>query len=266
MFPWLSQVAQRYETYKFRKLLFEYHTRAATSQVGTVGLVFDFDAEDPAPASQMEALSYHDKCADSPWKDDCVVLDLAQGDRLPIRYTRAGTPTGNYDIKTYDVGNLHVFTDGVASSTNLGLLEVKYVVDLYTPQIQDPAGGFFYGSTGCDATHLFGTNFFSSADAQAIGVGSIDSTGQLFTFNQTWQGLIGIVVAGTVLSANYAPVVANGSAAVIGQLVNAGATAVYVLLRVRATPGTTLTPTITATTVTGISYFFGNVGYNQLGA
>jgi hypothetical protein len=136
MFPWLSQVAQRYETYKFRKLLFEYHTRAATSQVGTVGLVFDFDAEDPAPASQMEALSYHDKCADSPWKDDCVVLDLAQGDRLPIRYTRAGTPTGNYDIKTYDVGNLHVFTDGVASSTNLGLLEVKYVVDLYTPQIQ----------------------------------------------------------------------------------------------------------------------------------
>jgi len=265
MFPWLSQVAQRYETYKFRKLQFEYHTRAATSQVGTVGLVFDFDAEDPAPASQMEALSYHDKCADSPWKDQCALLDLAQGDRLPIRYTRAGTPGGNYDIKTYDVGNLHVFVDGVAASTNLGLLEVKYVVDLYTPQIQNPVGGATNGLTGLNATHLFGTDF-GAGDLQAILVGSADSTGQVFTFNQTWSGLVAVRVIGTVLSADWAPVVAGGSAQVIGQIVNGAATNVYAIVRIRAVPGTTLTPTITATTVTRVDYYFGSCAYTQLGA
>jgi hypothetical protein len=175
-------------------------------------------------------------------------------------------PSGSFDIKTYDVGNLHVFSDGVAASTNLGLLEVKYVVDLFTPQIQNPAGGAFYGSVGTNATHLFGTDFLTNADADAIGVGSIDTTGQVFTFNQTWQGLIGINLVGTGLAANYAPVVANGSAAVISQRVDGTGTGVSILLRVRAIPGTSLTPTVTATTVTLAAYYFGGVvGYNQLG-
>ncbi len=268
IFPWLSSIAQRYETYKFRKLQFEYHTRAATSQVGTVGLVFDFDAEDAAPSSQMMALSYHDKCADSPWKDDCVVLDLVQGDRLPVRYTRSGTPVGSYDIKTYDVGNLHVFVDGVAASTNLGLLEVRYVIDLYTPQIQDPVGGSFYNNAGQDATHVFGTGFGSNAaqDPQAIAVGTTDSTGQVFTFNQAWQGLVTFTFAGTGLTASFAPVAANGDAEVSTQVVNAAGTGVWAVCRVRAYPGTTLTPTITATTVTSLSMRMGSCSYVQLGA
>jgi len=260
MFPWLSQVAQRYETYKFRRLSFEYHTRAATSQTGTIGLVFDFDAEDGAPSSQMMALSYHDKTADSPWKDSCVVLDLAQGDRLPVRYTRAGTPTGTFDIKTYDVGNLHVFVDGVAASTNLGLVEVKYTIDLYTPQIQDPVGGFFMG-TGLDATHLFGTTW--TGDANAIA--TFDKTSSaILTFNQTWQGVVYFFVAGTVLSANYAPGAVNGTATVLHQLVNGGATQVTGAFSVKATPGTTIQPTITATTVTGVEYVFASCAYDSV--
>jgi hypothetical protein len=235
--------------------------------VGTVGLAFDFDAQDAAPTSQMAALSYHDKSADSPWKDQCTTLDLVQGDRLPIRYTRAGTPGLVYDVKTYDIGNLHVFVDGVAASTNLGLLGVRYVIDLYTPQIQDPVGGLFYSNAGLDATHLFGTNFGNPIDAQAIGVGTVNSTGQIFTFNQTWSGLVAISIVGTVLSADYAPVVsASGSAQVISQVVNAGATNVVVIMRVRAVPGTTLTPTITATTVTYQSWLMATTGYTQLGA
>lgn len=268
IFPWLSAVAQRYETYKFRKLQFEFHTRAATSQVGTVGMVFDFDAEDAAPSSQMMALSYHDKCADSPWKDDCVVLDLVQGDRLPVRYTRAGTPVGTYDIKTYDVGNLHVFVDGVAASTNLGLLEVKYIIDLYTPQIQDPVGGGFYNNAGQDGTHVFGTGFGTNAsqDPQAIAVGFTDTSGQVFTFNQAWQGLMAFIISGTALSANFAPVAANGDATVITQIANTGATSVQALVRVRAYPGTTITPTITATTVTSLSLELGSCAFDQLGS
>lgn len=262
MFPWLSQVAARYETYKFRRVQFEYHTRAATSQVGTVGLVFDFDAADAAPANQMVALGYHDKVADSPWKDTCLMLDLTQGDRLPIRYTRVGSITTQSDIKTYDIGNLHVFVDGVAASTNLGLLEVKYVVDLYTPQVQNPVGGLFVGTGTMSGVALFGTTW--TPDAQAIAAFETP-TSSVLTFNQAFEGVISFGIAGTGLGADLAPVVANGTAAIIGtQCVNAAATLVRGIMRISAVPGTTITPTITATTVTTSSWTFSSAAYDSL--
>lgn len=263
MFPWLSQVAARYETYKFKRVQFEYHTRAATSQVGTVGMVFDFDAADAAPASQMLALSYQDKSADSPWKDQCFVLDLAQGDRYPTRYTRVGSITTQTDIKTYDIGNLHVFVDGVAASTNLGLLEVKYVVELYTPQLQNPVGGIFTGGTGMSGAALFGTVW--TPDAQAIAAFETPSASVL-TFNQAWEGILTFYIVGTGLGADLAPGVAGGSAAVLGQTVNAAATNVRGYIRVSAVPGTSLTPTMTATTVTASTWALASGAYDSYGA
>jgi hypothetical protein len=262
-FPWLSQVAQRYETYKFRELCFHYHTRAATTQVGTVGLVFDFDAQDPAPSSQMEALSYHDKAADSCWKEINLRLDLAQGDRLPVRYTRPGLPASPYDLKTLDLGNVHVFTDGVAASTNLGLLEAVYTIDLYTPQIQNPVGGSVNNTTAMDATHLVGTT--NTVDAQAILPVRFTSSA-VMTFTQCWEGIMTYYIAGTVLSADFAPVAsASGVATNIGQTVDAASQVVRGSCRIRAVPGTTLTPTITATTVTNSVFGFGSGAYVQFG-
>lgn len=262
LFPWLSQVAQRYETYKFRELTFILRTRAAATQVGTVGLVFDFDANDDAPSSQMMALSYHDKSADAPWMLQTLKLDLAQGDKLPTRYTRPGLPASNYDLKTYDLGALHVFTDGVAASANLGLLEVYYSVDLYTPQIQDGIGGRSSATAGLNATHLVGTDL--SSDTEALLPFDVTDSGTL-TFNQSFEGTIFFDIVGTVLSADFAPVVsASGAAAQIGfQIVNAGATTVVGGFRVRAVPGTTLKPTITATTVTGVYYYVARANYDQ---
>lgn len=264
IFPWLSTIAQRYEKYRFRQLSFDYHTRAATSQVGTVGMVFDFDALDPAPSSQMQALTYQDKVADSPWKDMCLRVDLAQGDRMPVRYTRAGQPSGSYDIKTYDLGNLHIFVDGVAASTNLGLLEVNYSVDLFTPQVQDPVGGLLYNDAGANATHVLGTATTANADAQALLPGSMTGTG-VFTFNQAFEGILTFDIVGTVLTANLALVPAGIGAAATSmwQLANAAGTAVVGGAKITAQPGSTITPTITATTVTETSFVFSKCGYNQ---
>jgi hypothetical protein len=262
IFPWLSQVAQRYQTYKFRSLVFNYHTRAATSQVGTVGLVFDFSATDPAPSSQMLALSYRDKVADSPWKEMNFRLDLAQGDHLASRFIRSGLPTGSYDLKTMDLGNLHVFTDGVAASDNLGLLEVTYVVELYTPQMVFGVGGEFTASGSLSATALFGTTW--AIDSQAFLPFSRTST-SVITFDQSFEGMIGFILQGTGLTANYAPVAANGSASVSGQIKDSGSTIVTGLIRCKSVPGTTWTPTISATTVTLVEYFVARAGFDQLG-
>jgi hypothetical protein len=209
----------------------------------------------------MVALSYHDKKSDGCWKEITLKLDLVQGDKLPTRYTRVGSVSAS-DLKTLDLGNLHVFTDGVAASANLGLLEVSYVVDLFTPQIQNPVGGRFFSTTGLDATHLVGT--LTTIDPQAHLPFTLTSD-QVLTFDQTAEVLVTVVIGGTVLSANYAPVVsALGTASVLSQQVNAAATGVIVVMRVKAIPGVTLTPTITGTTVTSIVYSVGTAAYASL--
>jgi len=260
----LSTIAQRYETYRFRRIEFGYDARCATSQVGTVGLVFDFDALDPAPVSQMDALSYHDKAADVPWKEQCVRLDLAQGDRLPSRYTRVGVPAGSYDIKTYDVGRLHVFTDGVGAVSNLGLLRVDYEVDLFTPQIQDPMGGSFYSTAGLTAAKLFGTNAVVTAGSNLPG-SIVDGS---FVFDQTFEGLVYLGVSGVDLAAP-ALVVITGPSGSVAQLldddIGSADTEGTMQIRVRATPGTTLTPQLTsATSVAGTIAMFSCAGYDSL--
>jgi hypothetical protein len=266
MFPWLSQVAQRFESYKFRNITFKYHTRAATTQVGTVGLAFDFDALDPAPDSQLKALSYHDKEADATWKEMRLTLDLSQGDKFPSRYTRIGTAlTATSDLKTYDLGNLHVFTDGVAASSNLGLLEVCYSIDLFVPQIEGSIGGYLADTAGLDATHLFGTN--PGADAQSFFPGILTAS-DTFTFNQVFEGLLILNLTGTVLVDNtLTPTIsAGGTAQAVGWLTLASQLRSWYIIRVKAIPGVTFSPTVTATTVTASYWYFAGGPYNSYGA
>jgi len=263
-FPWLADIAARYETYKFRSLRFDYIPQSATSAAGTVILAFDFDAQDPAPVTQFAALSYHDRASNVTWHASSLQLDLAQGDKSPSKYTRVGLPiSDSFDLKTFDLGNLHVCVEGVAAAT-VGRLEVSYVVDLFTPQVQDPIGGVISSATGLDATHLWGTPASLVADAQGEFPFTVDSSAVL-TFSQQFEGMVYFEVSGTVVSANFAPVAsATGVTTVKNQIVNAGATAVRGAFAVRAQKGTTLTPTITATTVTLVAYYFSRAAYSSI--
>lgn len=261
-FPWLAPVAARYETYKFRRLEFIFRTQAATTQTGSVCLAFDFDACDEPPETYMEAMAYRDKSLSAPWGLQKLVCDLRQGDRLPSKYTRVGALAGGQDLKTYDVGTLHVGMEGVAAAT-VGLLEVHYTVDLYTPQMSDSVGGVMKDTDGLDATHVFGTsptyNEYSSLP------GTVNTAGQVFTFDQMWEGLIAFTLTGTGLSNNWNPVAsASGSFSSIGQAVNAAGTTVVGYVYGRAVPGTTLTPTVTATTVTASKYAFASASARSL--
>jgi hypothetical protein len=137
-------------------------------------------------------------------------------------------------------------------------------VDLFTPQLEPPAGGSFFNTAGLDATHMFGTVATGTVDPQATLPGSSTAT-NTFTFNQSWEGMVVATVVGTVLSADAAVnVSATGSAGVLYQYVNAAGTAVLAKIRCRALPGTTITPTITATTVSAVAWSFASASYNAL--
>ncbi len=139
-FPWLSTQAAAWESYRFNRLRFCYFTRCSSATNGSVQLVPDYDAADPAPGSEIIASGYEDCQEAVAWKDfSCELRPQAMFPMGPKKFIRTSALSSNQDIKTYDAGNFFATTaDG--TSTAWGLLWVEYDVTLYTPQT--PSAGF----------------------------------------------------------------------------------------------------------------------------
>lgn len=160
-FPWLSGIAQNFESYRFRSLTVSYKTRTGTGIPGSVYLAYDPDASDSAPASEAIMSSYSDMKEDSPWRDITMSLNPAALHKLgPQKFVRTGALAANQDIKLYDAGLVSVGTvDGTAVSW--GKVWVKYEVELRTPQI--PAAGAFGPGSMCGDSTVSGASIASGA-------------------------------------------------------------------------------------------------------
>jgi hypothetical protein len=138
-FPWLSQIAPRFEKYRFNKLKFDYETEASTALGGSVMLAIDYDASDPAPATKVQLMSYKNAVRSAPYQPSSNVsakLDLGQ---QKAYFVRSGANPAGTDIKMYDVGNLFACSQGISTgSAVLGELYVEYDVHLMTPQLTSP--------------------------------------------------------------------------------------------------------------------------------
>jgi len=137
LFPWLSQVAQRFELYSFRYLRIIYEPQTSTTSVGTLMFAVDYDASDPPPSNKTQMMSYKNSVR-SPFWFACT-HDSASADlhRLKTNYILVGEPPMQSDIKTFDIGNLWVAVQSDSSSLpfSAGELYVEYSVELITPQI-----------------------------------------------------------------------------------------------------------------------------------
>jgi len=143
-FPWLSNIAQQYETYKFRKIRFCYETRSSTANSGVVIMVTNYDASEGAFTSTQQAENYRGARVGQPWISFCHELTKASMNDYNRHYCRAGAPVAGTDIKTYDVGNFSLILSGIslASASLLGELYVEYTVDLFDPRVSNPVGQF----------------------------------------------------------------------------------------------------------------------------
>jgi hypothetical protein len=253
LFPWLSQIAQRYESYRFNSLRFCLETTSPTTATGSVILAVDFDAADDAPVSKIQAMSYRSSVRGAPW--DALEQNLLPEDlhKLPMNYVRTTVSLpANLDIKTYDIGNLIMITQGQAGTSSVSELYVEYDVNLITPQIDASTNGFFIsGSAGLTAVVGFGTN--AAIDAQSTVPISINTAGDTLTFLSNFSGVITAIYTGTVLG----PVATVGSTATIDAGYHSAGTnntAYMVLYRIVASPGQTLKVQLTETTFTGALY------------
>jgi hypothetical protein len=135
-FPWLSKIAQLFERYEFEALSFHFgHDVSGFATQGQTGLVYLsalYDAASAAPTSvtQIEATDPFVPCM--PNENSCCRLDKkSMHPSNEPKYCLQGNPPGGTDIKTYNAGSLFVSTSGMANTTEIGKLRVKYRVRLF---------------------------------------------------------------------------------------------------------------------------------------
>jgi len=170
-FPWLSGIAQQYQEYTFKGLVFHFRSTsgesvaATNTALGTVMLATQYKSTAPAFTSKVQLLNEYFSSDGKPSEDFCHPIECDPKENpFNVQYVRgAAVPTGE-DVKTYDLGLLSVATEGMpnSSGTDVGELWVSYEVELRKPLlaelIQDYSP-FWSGhtGTGVSAAHPLGT-------------------------------------------------------------------------------------------------------------
>lgn len=243
-FPWLSSVARRYESYRFRKLKFCYETISPTSKGGTVAIVIDYDPSDSAPVDKTQALSYRSSVRCQPWENMAHNSEREDLNKRSSFLVRGGSVPDGSDVKFYDVGNMYQCTEGEADTSAIGELYVEYVVDLMTPQLSSGRGvgdaiwGSFLGN-GTNAAPF--ATMTGNLPASVVSTGTTTSV-STFTFTQPWKGILSVGVVGTTLS-DVAPT-GTASTTQLFDVTNTAATIESTIFTVSAFAGQTVILTI----------------------
>lgn len=201
-FPWLSIMAQGWEEYRFKSLRYCYMTRTGSTTPGSVMMAPDYDAADAPPATEQIASSYSQVVEDAPWKDICCVIKTANLQGTGKRhFVRSGPLADNLDVKTYDVGTLHLCTvDGTVIPW--GKLWVEYDIDFYIPALPSlGASSLQGGSFSSGGTVSLANPFGNAPDADPQNSGVLMDNGSLFTFQSAGDYLMSFQAQGVGLTA-----------------------------------------------------------------
>lgn len=215
-FRWLSTMANSWETYRFRRLKFEYITRVNTQANGGVYMSPDFDAQDGQPNAEELQAQYRGTREEVPWKNFSMSLmpkDLNRTYKAHFCMDDDRFSLTEQDEKTIDAAQVFISTESDAGAAKWGRVWVDYEVELFTPQppklplstggarVQFPTGTFT-ASTGGQFT---GNGIISEQDIAnplvvAVNNVSLNST-NAFQFLRDWSGFLTTEFSSTTPSA-----------------------------------------------------------------
>jgi len=193
-YPWGSGIAPSFEEYESMLVAFHYEPEQSSSATGTVILVFDYDAADPTPTDKATALTYSDNVRSAPWVPCTLVLKVSDLRKRGRLFTRTGA-VANTDIKTYDLGNVYVCTQGQANSNTVGEFWISYHHPLHTPQ--KSLSIFSQNATIVTSAISKATYFTGGTIAGSLPV---TATGMTVTFPIPGQWILVLGLAGTGLA------------------------------------------------------------------
>lgn len=263
-FPWLSQMASNWETYRFNRLRFCYFTRVGSATGGSVILAPDYDAADGIPVSEQIASSYIDTAEDVSWKDICCTLRSegmhALGPKKFIRTTNLGA---GLDVKTYDVGSLFVATvDGVAGPA--GNLWAEYDITLSNPQLNPKGNGAAY-QRYLSASGVTTANIMANFADLSLATYATFNAPNTFTFTQAgrFEMVFFVSAAGSATEAGATNVIGGGGTRVDYSLSGNGTTKVSDDMVIDAIVGTTVQYPFTITGAAASDLLLIPIGVNN---
>lgn len=150
-FPWLSQIATRFQEYRIHGLVFHYipTSGAAVSStnpaLGAVMMQTSYRASDSAPTSKVELLNEYWSTETIP-SEPCfhpIECDPKQS-VFPSQWVRSADPPSGESVMLYDLGVTTIAVEGMPASGNVtGDLWITYDVELRKPLVtSDVVSGF----------------------------------------------------------------------------------------------------------------------------
>lgn len=146
-FPWLAGIAQNYDQYRWRGVLYEFKSTssdavlssATSSALGSVSMATEYDVVDDPYASKREMLN---SLFANSTKPSCNLIHPIECKRsqtpMNLQYVRTGDYPANTDARMYDLGKFYIATEGMQGTGGvLGELWVTYEVEFFKQQIPD---------------------------------------------------------------------------------------------------------------------------------
>jgi len=200
LFPWLSSIATRFESYVFRALRFIYEPQCSTNSVGTVSQVIDYDALDDPPFTKLQMMAYKGAVRSPPWFCSEFTADPKDLHKMKEYYIRNSAQQGGGDARVYDVGRFFLAYEGPSNTGGAaGELYIEYIVDLKTPNLEPFAlsGSATLLSIGGGA--ITPANLMAQSQTGPLGVSVVgDVPGDGFLIGVSAPGLYLLAIGGTM--------------------------------------------------------------------
>ena len=138
VFPFLAQIAAKYDKIKWHKIQLRWIPALPTTAGGTVAMYFDSDRKDAAPADLAEALQ-NKGCVISPvWRGVSYNLSRRQLRSNEMFTTGLGSISGNTENTFAGPGVIQILVTPlvgvtISAPTPLGSVEVCYTAELMFP-------------------------------------------------------------------------------------------------------------------------------------
>lgn len=186
VFPWASQIAQNFDEYELKSLVYEFRSMIPdgySAAGGTVSMCTEYNPTNPPFISKAQMGNYQG------YVDGKITEHIFHGVECDPKkrsgpaseYVRTGpVPTGQ-DQKTYDLGTFYLATTGVPANTLLGELYCHYTITLKKGKLLSntsttPQNALLAATGGSAATPFGVTNNPQYATSGLIGINIGSST------------------------------------------------------------------------------------------
>lgn len=231
-FPWLAGIAQSFEQYEMRGIIFEFKSlsgralNSTNTALGNVIMATEYDATKPAFTDKRSMENYTYSTNADPGTDAMHPVECA-GDVTPLRtmYVRNAGVVASTDLRFSDLGLFQVATVGMQTAGFItGELWVTYEVELLKPRLPPTISSnppihytfdsvLFLSAAGAPtASNLFGTTV-QKYTLRGVNASIVTLATNSLNFTTTGTFIVALtLIGGSVTLGNLLPVISSGSA------------------------------------------------------